>query len=200
GGPAVRDAMGSPVDQSTEDAAPAGGAGLRYRLLETDAEYARERLDESGGRAEAERAHLTHYRELARTTDPLLHGPQQVAAVERLEREYENLRTAQRHPVGLRDEQAPLCLVLSLVRAWRMRALRIEARNWGSEVASLGPDPFTEPVRPAAPVWEPLTAAPPPMTGEVLAEARRGVHLAHMACMDTELDDWQTPAAQHRLR
>src|SRR5690606_2528703 len=127
-------------------------------------------------------------------------APQQVAAVERPEREYENLRTALRHALALRDEQEALCLVLSLVRFWRMRDLRIEARNWCSEVASLGPDPFTEPVRPAAPVWEPLTAAPPPMTGEVLAEARRGVHLAHMACMDTELDDWQTPAAQHRLR
>ncbi|GAA4958507.1 hypothetical protein GCM10023238_26620 [Streptomyces heliomycini] len=38
------------------------------------------------------------------------------------------------------------------------------------------------------------------MTGEVLAEARRGVHLAHLAHMDTELDDWQTPQAQHKLR
>lgn len=199
-GPAALEALGSLVDKSLVVAAPSGDSGMRYRLLETVAEYARERLDESGGRAEAERAHLTHYRELARTTDPLLHGPQQVAAVERLEREYENLRTALRHALALRDEQEALCLVLSLVRFWRMRDLRIEARNWCSEVASLGPDPFTEPVRPAAPVWEPLTAAPPPMTGEVLAEARRGVHLAHMACMDTELDDWQTPAAQHRLR
>lgn len=38
------------------------------------------------------------------------------------------------------------------------------------------------------------------MTGEVLLEARRGVHLAHLACMDTELDAWQTPEAQRKLR
>ncbi len=176
------------------------GDGMRYRLLETVAEYAGERLDEAGGRASAARAHLTYYRELARTTDPLLRGAQQLAAIERLEREYENLRTALRHAVAERDEQEALCLALSLVWYWQMRDLRVEARNWFVEVMALGPDPFAEPAGPAQPVWERCTSAPPPMTGEVLAEARRGVHLAHLACMDTELDAWQNPAAKRKLR
>ncbi|WP_399884307.1 BTAD domain-containing putative transcriptional regulator [Streptomyces sp. BBFR51] len=203
-GPAALDAVGSLVDKSLVVAAPVpdgnGGEAMRYRLLETVAEYAGERLDASGGRAGAERAHLTYYRELARTSDPLLRGPRQLVAIERLEREYENLRTALRHAVFERDEQEALCLALSLVWYWQMRDLRVEARGWFSEVMALGPDPFAEPVRPARPVWERCTAAPPPMTGEVLAEARRGVHLAHLACMDTELDAWQKPAAQQKLR
>ncbi|MFE2583222.1 BTAD domain-containing putative transcriptional regulator [Streptomyces sp. NPDC059378] len=175
-------------------------AGMRYRLLETVAEYAGERLDEAGRRGEAERAHLTYYRELARTTDPLLRGPGQLAAIERFQTEYENLRTALRHAVAARDEQEALCLVLSLVWYWQMRDLRIEARNWCAEVMTLGPDPFTEPVQPAAAVWQRCTDAPPPMTGEVLAEARRGLHLSHLACMDTEMEAWQQPKAQAKLR
>ncbi|MET9135913.1 AfsR/SARP family transcriptional regulator [Streptomyces parvulus] len=203
-GPAALDALGSLVDKSLVVAAPVTdrqtGEEMRYRLLETVAEYAGERLDEAGGRAAAERAHLTHYREFARATDPLLRGPHQLAAIERLEREYENVRTALRHAIADRDEQEALCLSLSLVWYWQMRDLRVEARNWFVEIMALGPDPFTEPVRPARPVWERCTAAPPPMTGETLAEARRGAHLAHLACMDTELDAWQRPAAQSKLR
>lgn len=199
-GPAALDALGSLVDKSLLTAAPSGNGEMRYRLLETVAEYAGERLDESGRRPAAERAHLTYYRELARTTEPMLRGPGQVAGIARLEREYENVRTALRHAVALRDEQEALCITLSLSWYWQMRDLRIEARNWCTEVMALAPDPFSEPVRPAAPLWQRCTDAPPPMTGEVLAEARRGVHLTHLAHMDTELDDWQTPEAQHRLR
>ncbi|MFD7403436.1 BTAD domain-containing putative transcriptional regulator [Streptomyces sp. NPDC059866] len=200
-GPAALEALGSLVDKSLVVAAPSGEGGeMRYRLLETVAEYAGERLDEAGQRKETERAHLTHYRELARTTDPLLRGPDQLAAIERLEREYENLRTALRHAVAERDEQEALCLVLSLAWYWQMRDLRIEARQWCFAVMDLGPDPFAEPVRKAAPVWQRCTAEPPPWTGEVLEEARRGAHLGHLACMDTELDAWQTPEAQRKLR
>ncbi|GAB2799283.1 hypothetical protein GCM10027073_34060 [Streptomyces chlorus] len=203
-GPAVLDALGSLVDKSLVVAASSadgtGGDEMRYRLLETVAEYASERLDEAGQRPGAERAHLTYYRELARTTDPLLRGSDQLAAIERLEREYENLRTALRHALAARDEQEALCLTLSLTWYWQMRDQRIEARNWCREVMALGPDPFAEPVGPVPSLWQRCTDAPPPMTDEVLVEARRGVHLSHMACMDTELDDWMTPKAQHRLR
>ncbi|MGX1565331.1 BTAD domain-containing putative transcriptional regulator [Streptomyces sp. NPDC055506] len=202
-GPVALEALGSLVDRSLVVASPPGESAdgeMRYRLLETVAEYAAERLDEAGQRAAAERAHLTYFRELARVTDPLLRGPGQLAAIHRLEREYENLRTALRHAVALRDEQEALCLALSLVWYWQMRDLRIEARNWCREVMALGPDPFTEPVRRAVAVWQRCTDAPPPMTGEVLLEARRGVHLAHLACMDTELDAWQSPEAQRKLR
>ncbi|KOG13604.1 hypothetical protein ADK35_32275, partial [Streptomyces viridochromogenes] len=199
-GPAALDTLGSLVDKSLVVAAPSADGAMRYRLLETVAEYAAERLDETGRRAEAERAHLTYYRELARTTDPLLRGPRQLAAIERLEREYENLRVALRRAVTDRDEQEGLCLILSLSWYWQMRDLRIEARTWSREVQALGPDPFSEPARRARPVWERCTDAPPPWTGEVLDEARRGIHLVHLACMDTELDAWQTPKAQAKLR
>ncbi|WP_191871422.1 BTAD domain-containing putative transcriptional regulator [Streptomyces filipinensis] len=202
-GPVALDALGSLVDKSLVVAAPLpGGAadgGMRYRLLETVAEYAGERLDETGRRADAERAHLTYYRELARTTDALLRGRAQRTAVDRFQLEYENLRTALRHAVAAGDEQEALCLVLSLVVFWQMRDQRIETRTWCEEVMALGPDPFTAPVRTARPLWQRCTDAPPPYTGEILAEARRGVHLAHLSCMDHDLETWQTPEAQAKL-
>ncbi|MFH9980386.1 BTAD domain-containing putative transcriptional regulator [Streptomyces sp. NPDC017179] len=199
-GPAAFDALASLVDKSLVVAAPAADGGMRYRLLETVAEYARERLDETGGRTATERAHLTHYRELARTTEPLMRGSSQREAMARIELEYENLRTALRHAVAARDEQEGLCLILSLANYWQMRDMRLEARNWCGEFMEFGPDPFTEPVRPAEPVWQRCTDAPPPMTGEVLAEARRGLHLVRLSCMDTELEAWESPEAKRKLR
>ncbi|MFJ7417820.1 AfsR/SARP family transcriptional regulator [Streptomyces uncialis] len=199
-GPAALDALGSLVDKSLVVAAPGPDGPMRYRLLETVGEYAAEQLDLADDRTPTERAHLVHYREVARTTDPLLRGGGQPAAIRLLTTEYENLRTALRHAVAARDEQESLCLVLSLGWFWQIRDLRTDARNWSREAGALGPDPFAPPVTPALPLYEPVTAAPPPMRPEVLTEARRGVHLIQLACMDMDLDAWQNAGAQDRLR
>ncbi|MFC8196075.1 BTAD domain-containing putative transcriptional regulator [Streptomyces sp. NPDC057298] len=198
-GPAALEALGSLVDKSLVVAAPSGDGEMRYRLLETVAEYAGQRLDESGDRPATERAHLTYYRELARTTEPKLRGPGQRAAIELLQVEGENTRAALQRAVAESDEQEALCLVLSLAWYWQIRDLRTAARNWCREVMALGPDPFAPPAEPAVPLYEPCTATPPPMRPEVLAEARRGVHLLHLACMDLELETWQTPEAEAKL-
>ncbi|MFF2651922.1 BTAD domain-containing putative transcriptional regulator [Streptomyces sp. NPDC058045] len=202
-GAGALDALGSLVDKSLVVAAPSGEdgrSGMRYRMLETVAEYAGERLDEAGDRAAAERAHLVHYRELARTTDPLLRGPGQRAALALLGTEYENLRTALRRAVAARDEQEVLCLVLSLCWYWQIKDQRHETRIWALEAMALGPDPFAPGEPPAEPVYERPVDAPPPMRPELLAEARRGVHMVHLACMDLELGNWREEEAQARLR
>ncbi|MGW5604966.1 BTAD domain-containing putative transcriptional regulator [Streptomyces sp. NPDC003753] len=198
-GPAALEALGSLVDKSLVVAAPSGDGEMRYRLLETVAEYAGERLDESGERSDTERAHLTYYRELARTTDPLLRSSQQRSAVERLQLEYENLRTALRHAVAARDEQEALCLLLSLCWYWQMRDLRTEARAWSTAVMALGPDPFTSPARPVPDLLDRPTDTPPPMRPEVLDEARRDAHLVHLSCMDVDIQAWETPEAKEKL-
>ncbi|MFE9686964.1 BTAD domain-containing putative transcriptional regulator [Streptomyces sp. NPDC006285] len=200
-GPAALEALGSLVDKSLVVATPSGSEGeMRYRLLETVAEYAGQRLDASGERSAAERAHLTYYRELARTTDPLLRGPGQRAAIELLQLESENTRAALQRAVAGGDEQEALCLVLSLAWYWQVRDVRMVARNWAREATALGPDPFAPDAGRAVPLYESCIAAPPPMRPEVLAEARRGVHLLHLAHMDLEIDSWQSPEAEARLR
>lgn len=191
--------LGSLVDKSLVVAAPAPTGGMRYRLLETVNEYAAGRLAESGDEAAARAAHLVHYRELARTTDPELRGPGQLRAISRLESEYENLRAALHKAVTDGDEQEALCLVLSLAWYWQIRGPRAEALHWAGGTADLGPDPFLPGAPPAPPLLESCTAQPPPLRGELLAEARRGVHLVRLAHMDMDLGQWRGTAGQRRL-
>ncbi|MGW5732217.1 MULTISPECIES: BTAD domain-containing putative transcriptional regulator [Streptomyces] len=195
----VAGVLGSLVDKSLVVAAPSPQGVMRYRLLETVGEYAGERLDDAGDREAAERAHLGYFRELARLTEPRLRGGGQREAVERLEVEYENLRTALRHAVAAKEEQEALCLVLSLSWYWTIRDLRVEIRNWSRDVVALGPDPFARPVTPVEPLYERCTDNPPPMRPEVLQEARRGVHLIQLSCMDMNLEAWHTPESVEKL-
>ncbi|MFD7571824.1 BTAD domain-containing putative transcriptional regulator [Streptomyces sp. NPDC059810] len=182
GVPEVLDLLGALVDKSLVVAGPGrDGEGMRFRLLETVAEYAGERLDESGERPAAERRHLTYYRELARTTDPELRGSGQVAATALLEREHDNLRGALRTAVALGEEQEVLCLVHSLSWFWQLRHHQVDARTWAVEAGRLGPDPFQVPVRPAEPFDGRCTDVPPPWHGERLVEARRGGRLYALA-------------------
>ncbi|GHA85727.1 AfsR/SARP family transcriptional regulator [Streptomyces chryseus] len=199
-GPDALDLLGSLVDKSLVVAAPSGDGTMRYRLLETVAEYAAERLDEAGDRAAAERRHLVHFRELARRAEPLLRGREQLACFSRLEVEYENLRTALRRAVAARDEHEALCLVHSLAWFWTIRGLRADARHWSRAAAELGPDPFAPPATPAPALHERCTDAPPPMAPEQLLEARRGAWLIHLASMNHELDQWTTDEATAWLR
>ncbi|MFE2377764.1 BTAD domain-containing putative transcriptional regulator [Streptomyces sp. NPDC059398] len=193
------DLLGSLVDKSLVVAAPSGYGEMRYRLLETVGEYAAERLDEAGDRPDAEHRHLVHYRELARLTDPELRGHGQLAAIDLLVREYENVRTALRRAVAAGDEQEALILVHSLAWFWQMRDLRADSRHWCGATAELGPDPFEPPVAKAPPLEARCTDAPPPMSPELLEEARRGVRLIHLASADHDFDDWTTPANKERL-
>ncbi|MEW5534447.1 ATP-binding protein, partial [Streptomyces virginiae] len=191
----VADTLGSLVDKSLVVAAPGPGAsGMRYRLLETVGEYAAERLAEAGGdREETARRHLVHYRELARTSDPLLRGRRQREAADRLATEYENLRTALRRAVTTRDADEALCLVHSLGWYWHLHDQRTESRHWTEAVAALGTNPFVAPVVPAQPVYGQLVDSPPPYSGEVLAEAWRALHLVRLAARDQTNKDWDDP-------
>ncbi|MFD7625589.1 ATP-binding protein, partial [Streptomyces sp. NPDC059851] len=191
--------LGSLVDKSLVIAAPTPD-GMRYRLLETVAEYAGERLDEvPGDRAATERRHLVHYRELARTTEPQLRGHGQRAAAERLATEYENLRTALRRAVAARDAGEVLCLVHSLVWYWQMHDLRAESRHWANAAGALGPDPFQPPVTPAEPVHGRLVDTPPPYGGERLTEAWRGIRMIQLAARDQSNESWTSPEVRHQI-
>ncbi|MDX3374213.1 BTAD domain-containing putative transcriptional regulator [Streptomyces sp. ME02-6991-2A] len=192
--------LGSLVDKSLVVAAPGDDGEMRYRLLETVGEYAAERLDEAAEREAVARRHLVHFRELARITGPKVRGAGQRAAIAVFQREYENLRTAFRHAVAVRDEHEALCLVLSMSWYWMLRDLRADARQWGEAASSLGPDPFAPPGVRAPSLLERATDRPPPMDDEQLAEARRGVGLIQLASVDLALAEWSTPEGEQRLR
>ncbi|MGW3325369.1 ATP-binding protein, partial [Streptomyces virginiae] len=192
------DVLGSLVDKSLVVATPgADGRGMRYRLLETVGEYAAERLAETAGDREAtEHRHLVHYRELARTTEPLLRGHGQRAATDRLATEYENLRTALRRAVAVRDADEALCLVHSLGWYWHMHDLRSESRHWAEATAALGPNPFEPPFVAAEPVYERLVDTPPPYSGETRTEGWRALNLVLLASRDQTNETWNTPSVR----
>ncbi|MEU6119190.1 BTAD domain-containing putative transcriptional regulator [Streptomyces sp. NPDC047117] len=192
--------LGSLVDKSLVVAGPSADGEMRYRLLETVGEYAGERLDEAGERAAAERRHLVAYRELARTADPLLRGPQQRHWLDRLEQEHDNLRTALRRAVAARDEHEVLCLVLALQWFWTLRDHRADARTWSMAAAELGPNPFLPPAVPAPPLPDRPIDAPPPLPPEQLLEARREVRLVALAGRDSDMDTLLEPEQQEELR
>ncbi|WP_189298014.1 AfsR/SARP family transcriptional regulator [Streptomyces albospinus] len=194
--------LGSLIDKSLVVAAPGGkeggSGGMRYRLLETVGEYAGERLDEAGERAAAERRHLVAYRELARTTDPLLRGPGQRAAIDRLELEHDNLRTALRRALAAGDEHEALCLVLSLQWFWSLRDHRSDGHTWAAAAGALGPNPFLPPVEPAPDLHERPIDSPPPMAPEQLLEARREVRLVALSS-ENDMEALRSPEMKQEL-
>src|SRR5262245_55442481 len=67
----------------------------RYRLLETVRQYARDRLLEASEAAAARDRHRDWFLALAEQAEPkLLRGAEQVAWMDRLETEHDNLRSA----------------------------------------------------------------------------------------------------------
>ena len=88
----VLDLLTRLVDQSLvlAEAPPAGPA--RYRLLETLRQYAQHKLVEAEEVAAVRARHAAHYLALAEQAAPALHGPEQLAWLDRLEGEHANLR------------------------------------------------------------------------------------------------------------
>ncbi|MFC1441370.1 BTAD domain-containing putative transcriptional regulator [Streptacidiphilus sp. N1-10] len=182
----------------------ADGRGPRYRMLETIHEYARERLAEQPADEEAEmtRRHLVWARELARTTDPLLRGGEQLGALALLEAEHDNLRAALRRAVAGGEQQEALCLVLSLAWFWTLRDFQEEARNWVAAVAAIYPDePAAE--RPGPPSQEPLPQGPldlpPPWSAELQDEAVRGLRVLQLVSLGSEFGRMPTQPQQQAV-
>jgi predicted ATPase len=127
-GGAVLDLLGGLVAKSLVGLEESNGAG-RYRLLETVRQYGWERLEESGEAQETRHKHAAYYLALAEEAESALTGPDQGRWLQRLDREYDNLRALRRsrdsgeHEIGLR-------LAAALWRFWYVRGRQSEGRRW----------------------------------------------------------------------
>ncbi|HZT42417.1 MAG TPA: BTAD domain-containing putative transcriptional regulator [Chthonomonadaceae bacterium] len=88
----VVDVLASLLDRSLVLAEAHGGA-LRYQMLETVREYAREKLQESGEEEAVRARHAEHYLGLAEQARPFVEK-EDLAWLDRLESEHDNLRAA----------------------------------------------------------------------------------------------------------
>ncbi|MCG6493289.1 BTAD domain-containing putative transcriptional regulator [Kitasatospora sp. A2-31] len=173
----VADQLLSLADKSLVVADLSGDGSSRYRMLETIHEYAEERLAEAAERAEVERRHLVHFRELVRTADQHVHGPEQLRWLAVLEREHDNIRAALRRAVEREEEQEGLALALGMSWYWSLRGFSLEARGWYDAVRALGPDPFDPAGPPAEPLERQVLEYGVPMPPGVAAEARRQLEI-----------------------
>ena len=90
----VLDALTSLVAKSMIVAGRSFRGTVRYRLLETMRQYARDRLDESGSGDHWRRRHARHYGALAREAGPHLQGPDETSWRARVTEDLDNLRAA----------------------------------------------------------------------------------------------------------
>jgi predicted ATPase len=112
-----------------------GTGGVRYRMLRTVQEHARDRLREEEGDAEVLRRHQDYFCGLAKEAECKLTGPEQTAWVLRLEAENDNLRATLHRCVGTSpNAQVALGMGGALGRYWYARGRWSEGRNLLSEI------------------------------------------------------------------
>jgi hypothetical protein len=126
------------------------GGEARYRLLEPVRQYAAERLEEVGEAAAVRSRHRDWCLALAERAEPELRGPDQVAWLDRLTAEHDNLRAAlawsleRDNPAVPEDDtsaaEAGLRLTGALWRFWSVRQHHGEARAWLDRALARGED------------------------------------------------------------
>ncbi len=108
---------------------PGGAAAARrHNLLESVRHYGQDRLIERGEIAAARDRHRDWCLEFAEAAEPALQGPNQVACLDHLEAEHDNLRAALEWAAP--EPQTRLRLAGALHRFWFVRGHLREGRAW----------------------------------------------------------------------
>jgi predicted ATPase/DNA-binding SARP family transcriptional activator len=113
---------------------PAG----RYELHELLRQYAAARLDEAQETETVAAHHRDYYQSILIQADDILWGAMEVAQLERLEVEQENLRAALLWSQAHADHEAYLRLVNGLISFWFVRADYGEGRRWLEDAVARG--------------------------------------------------------------
>ncbi|WP_433332194.1 BTAD domain-containing putative transcriptional regulator [Spirillospora sp. CA-294931] len=137
-GTGVLDSLARLVDRSLVTVAD---GGARYSLLESVRAYGLERLREAGEEDEIRRRHLAHYTALAERAD--LRGPGQRGWLERLDREWANLRTALDTAARLGEAATAHRLARALTWYWFLRGRLAEGLRSLDLVLAMRDDPET---------------------------------------------------------
>lgn len=126
------------VNKSLVNSDRAQGAESRYHLLETIRQYARDKLLEAGGGERVREQHLGYFLKLAEQAEPELRGPNQVALLDMLENELDNLRAALEWALECNIEKG-LRLASALMWLWHLHGHASEGIEWLDRALSTQP-------------------------------------------------------------
>ncbi len=122
------------VDKSLVKTEEEQGAEMRYGLLETVRQYARERLREADELESVCARHLDFYVSLMAQAWDAIGGADEALWLERLEREHDNLRAALTWALETKRVEAALRLAKTLWVFWDVRGYCSEGRTWLKKV------------------------------------------------------------------
>jgi non-specific serine/threonine protein kinase len=108
----------------------AGEPATRFRLLEPVRQYAAQHLTASGEREQVASRHAAWYLSVAERAQPELRGPEQVAWLAHLDRDYDNLRAALGQADQSGDVEVLARLAVALTTYWEVRGTMSEGRRW----------------------------------------------------------------------
>jgi predicted ATPase len=140
----VLDLLERLIDKSLVLAESGSAGSMRYGLLQTNRDYALERLVERGELKSTERRHTDFFLALIEEALPYLRaqGEAQGRWLERLDRERDNLRAALHHAIERQQAETAARYVLALWRYWLNRGYLAEGQRWLALVLELiGPAP-----------------------------------------------------------
>lgn len=112
----------------------------RYRMLETIRQYARDRLLASGELARVRRRHLKYYVQLAERAESRLEGEEQLAWLQLLEVEHDNLRRALVSCEEMGAGEAGLRLAAALAAFWLRVGYLTEGAGWLERALAAWPE------------------------------------------------------------
>jgi predicted ATPase/class 3 adenylate cyclase len=136
----VLEALASLVDKSLLRQTESAGEEPRFERLRTIRTFARERLESQGEADRWRRRHAEHFAELAEAMEPtrVAGGDREVrAALEGLEREYPNVRTALLWALDAGEAHLAVRLCQALPALWVRRGLFQEAEGWLERLLAL---------------------------------------------------------------
>ncbi|MFE0653927.1 BTAD domain-containing putative transcriptional regulator [Streptomyces sp. NPDC059534] len=142
----VLDLVGRLVDRSLVMAVPTAH-GPRYRLLESVAVYARDRLHEAREGDGVSARHVRYYREFAERAESRLRGAGQRVWLARLDAESANTRAALDHALRAGDPRDAAALATALCPWWLLRGRLHEGRRRLAEVLDAVPPDLSAELR-----------------------------------------------------
>lgn len=133
----VLDGVASLIDKNLLQQTEQEGDEARFVILETIREFGLECLDTNGELEQIRHAHAQYYLRLAEEGEAQLFGAEQVLWLDRVEREYDNLRAALSWSIeraatgeGEHGKETALRLAGSVVRFWIARWYISEGYTW----------------------------------------------------------------------